>query len=334
VIVALSTLNPVIVRLGFMIAERLSFRRQKMFELVFLGTAAAVPSAERGLPALYVGHGPDRWLVDCGEGTQRQLIRAGLGFRGLGRVLLTHAHLDHVAGLAGLVATRMLWGLTEPVEIVGSAETVDFVRDYLAVTVGPERGYRLRPVAPGPVFAAAEWRLEAFVVAHRDTQSLGWRFAEKSRRPLLADRLVGLGIPAGPARRMLAEGRAVTLADGREIKPSMVQGVATPGACLVVIGDVEDAASLKEHVQGADALVIEATYLDRDSALADAHGHLTAAAAARLAREAAIGELLLTHISGRYRPEEIRAEAALIFPNARVVVDFDRVCVVGQQIGG
>ncbi|HEV7994785.1 MAG TPA: MBL fold metallo-hydrolase [Stellaceae bacterium] len=82
-----------------------------MFDLVFLGTAAAVPSAERGLPALVVGRGPERFLVDCGEGTQRQLLRAGLGFRGLAHVLLTHAHLDHVAGLAGLVATRALWGL-------------------------------------------------------------------------------------------------------------------------------------------------------------------------------------------------------------------------------
>ena len=109
-----------------------------MFELVFLGTAAAVPSAERGLPALLVGHGPDRFLVDCGEGTQRQLLRAGLGFRGLRHVLLTHAHLDHVVGLAGLVATRALWGLSGAIEIIGSGETVEFVRQYLAVTVGAE----------------------------------------------------------------------------------------------------------------------------------------------------------------------------------------------------
>jgi ribonuclease Z len=330
----LSALKPVIVRLGLMIEERLSLRRQQMFELVFLGTAAAAPSAERGLPALYVGQGPDRFLVDCGEGTQRQLMRAGLGFRGVGRVLLTHAHLDHVGGLAGLVATRALWGLAAPIEIVGSEETIGFVRHYLAVSVGPERGYRLRPITPGPVFAAAGWRLDAFMVAHRGTQSLGWRFEEPSRRPLLTDRLVELGVPAGPARRMLAAGRTVTLADGRVIEPAMVQGEASAGACLVVIGDVEEVASLTSHVQGADTLVIEATYLARDSALADAHGHLTAAAAGRLAHDAAIGELLLTHISGRYRPEEIRAEAAAMFPNTRVVADFDRVSVVARLSGG
>ena len=300
-----------------------------MFELVFLGTAAAVPSAERGLPALYVGSGPERFLIDCGEGTQRQLLRAGLGFRGLAHVLLTHAHLDHVAGLAGLVATRALWGLHDAIEIVGSEETVGFVRRYLAVTVGDESetGYRLRAVGPGPVLSREGWRLDAFAVAHRRTQSLGWRFAEAARRPLLADRLAALGVPDGPARRELAAGRPVTLADGRLIAPQMVQGPEFAGAKLAIVGDVEEVASLTDCVRGADALVIEATFLDRDQALARARGHLTAAAAAGLAHRASVGELLLTHISGRYRPEEITTEAAAIFPRVRVVSDFDRLVV-------
>lgn len=298
-----------------------------MFDLVFLGTAAAVPSAERGLPALYVGRGPERFLVDCGEGTQRQLLRAGLGFRGLAHVLLTHAHLDHVAGLAGLVATRALWGLRDALEIVGSEETVGFVRRYLAVTIGgeSETGYRLRAVGPGPVLTREGWRLDAFAVAHRRTQSLGWRFEEAARRPLLTDRLIALGVPDGPARHELARDRAVTLADGRLIAPQQVQGAQLPGARLAIVGDVEEVASLTDCVRGADALVIEATFLDRDRALAHARGHLTAAAAGRLAREAGVRELLLTHISGRYRPEEIEAEAAAIFPRVRVVSDFDRI---------
>ncbi len=305
-----------------------------MFELVFLGTAAAVPSAERGLPALFVARGADRSLIDCGEGTQRQLMRAGVGFRGLARVLLTHAHLDHVAGLAGLLATRALWGLTAPIEILGSGETIGFVRHYLALTVGPENGYRLREIAAGPVFAMPGWRLDAFAVAHRGTQSLGWRFAEASRRPLLPDRLADLGVPAGPARRMLAAGRAAMLPDGRLIEPAMVQGAETAGASVAVIGDVEEVAPLVPHVRGADALVIEATFLDRDQALARARGHLTAAAGAGLARAAAVGELLLTHISGRYQPEEIRAEAAALFPAVRVVADFERILVSARTARG
>ncbi len=125
----------------------------------------------------------------------------------------------------------------------------------------------------------------------------------------------------------MAEGRPVTLADGRVVTPEMVRGAPIAGARLVVIGDVEDVASLAPQVRGADALVIEATYLDRDAALARSHGHLTAAAAASLARAAGVGELLLTHISGRYRPEEILAEAAALFQRSRVVSDFDRIAV-------
>lgn len=300
-----------------------------MFELVFLGTAAAVPSAERGLPALLVTKGPNRFLVDCGEGTQRQLMRAGIGFRGLGHVLLTHAHLDHVLGLAGLLATLALYRVGGTVEIIGSGETVAFVRRYLADTIGPERegGYRLRAVSPGPVVLQPGWRLDAFAVAHRETQSLGYLFQDEVRHPLLTGRLDELGVPEGRERAALAHGHAVVLADGRRIAPEMVHGPPVAGAKLAIIGDTEEAASLVEPVRGADTLVIEATFLERDAALARSRGHLTAAAAGSLAREAAVGELLLTHISGRYKPEEIAAEAARLFPKVRVVADFDHFSV-------
>jgi ribonuclease Z len=300
-----------------------------MFELVFLGTAAAVPSAERGLPALLVGHGSNRFLIDCGEGTQRQLIRAGLGFRGLEHVLVTHAHLDHVLGLAGLLATFALFRVGGTLEIVGSGKATAFVRDYLAGTIGPERegGYRLRAVTPGPVLVRAGWRIDAFPVAHRGTESLGYVFQDEPRHPLLPERLDGLGVPVGPARAALAQGRPVVLADGRHIAPEMVRGPPMPGAKLAIVGDTEEIASLVEPVRDADALVIEATFLERDAALARARGHLTAAAAGRLARDAGVGKLLLTHISGRYKPEEILAEAADFFPETRVVADFDRISV-------
>lgn len=300
-----------------------------MYELTFLGTAAAVPSAERGLPALLVGRGADRFLVDCGEGTQRQLMRAGLGFRGLQHILLTHAHLDHVLGLAGLLATLALYRVGAAVEIIGSEETLAFVRRYLAGTIGPERdgGYRLRAVSAGPVLSRPGWRLDAFAVVHRGTASLGFVFQVEARHPLLPQRLDALGVPAGSERAALAHGRAVLLADGRQVTPEMVRGPPAAGAKLAIAGDVEEVASLVEPVRGADTLVIEATFLERDTALARARGHLTAAAAGRLAQQAAVGELLLTHISGRYKPEEIAGEAARYFPNARVVEDFERAFV-------
>jgi ribonuclease Z len=121
------------------------------------------------------------------------------------------------------------------------------------------------------------------------------------------------------------------LADGRHIVPEMVHGAPAPGTALAVVGDTEDIAGLIEPVRGADALVIEATFLERDATLARARGHLTAAAAARLAREAKVRELLLTHISGRYSPQEILTEAARHFANVRVVADFDRMSVRAQD---
>jgi ribonuclease Z len=300
-----------------------------MFELTFLGTAAAVPSAERGLSAMLVVKGPNRFLIDCGEGTQRQLMRAQIGFRGLGHVLLTHLHLDHVAGLVGLLATRQLYQLGGTIEIIGSRETVAFVDRYLSVTIGSEQeaGYRLRTVSPGLVFSRPGWHLTAFPVAHRGTESLGYLFEEERRRALLAERLDALGVRAGPERTALSRGNSVVLGDGRRITSEMVQGPNAAGAKLAIVGDVEEVESLVEPVRRADALVIEATFLERDAALARSRGHLTAMTAARLALEAEVDELLLTHISGRYKPEEILAEASALFPRVRVATDFDRVSV-------
>jgi ribonuclease Z len=285
---------------------------------------------------LLVAKGSGRYLIDCGEGTQQQLMRAGLGFRGVAYVLLTHAHIDHVLGLAGLLATFTLYRVSRTVEIIGSDQTVAFVRRYLADTIGPEHdgAYRLRAVSPGPVLEAQGWRLEAFAVAHRGTASLGYRFQEEPRRSLLPERLDALGVPEGPERAALARGQPVTLADGRQIAPEMVHGAPAPGARLAVVGDIEEITSLVEPVRGADTLVIEATFLERDTALARARGHLTAADAARLARKANVGELLLTHISGRYQPPEILMEAARHFSNVRVVADFDRISIRARDHRG
>jgi ribonuclease Z len=303
-----------------------------MFELTFLGTAAAAPSAERGLPALLVAAGPRRLLIDCGEGTQRQLLRAGLGFRGLSHVLLTHSDLDHVLGLAGLVATLSLYGLGGGLEIVGSGDTIAFVRRYLAATVGGEESgaYRLRAVAPGRILSAPGWHLDAFAVGHRAAASLGYRFAAEDRRPLLPERLAALGVPPGPERAALARGESVVLADGRRVAPEMVQGPGRGGAKLAIVGDTAQAEALVEAVRGADLLVVEATFLERDAALARERRHITAAEAARLARAAGVGALVLNHISGRYPAAEIAAEAAAIFAETRVAADFDRILVTAR----
>ncbi|HEV8680674.1 MAG TPA: MBL fold metallo-hydrolase [Stellaceae bacterium] len=301
-----------------------------MFDLTFLGTAASTPSGERGLPALLVGAGGERFLVDCGEGTTRQLLRAGRGFRRLGHVLLTHDDLDHVLGLGGLVATLGLAGRRSALAICGSAQTLGFVERYLASLWPqgrPPVPLRFVALTPGLVTAGAACRIDCFPVRHRGTTSLGYRFEVIAHRHLRSDRLIALGVPTGPLRARLAKGEAIELPDGRRIDPESVRGPPVPGASLAVVGDAEETATLVPAVRGADGLVIEATFLEADAALAAARGHLTAADAGRLAAEAGIGALYLTHLSGRYEPAAVAAEAGRFFPHVSVMKDLDRVTV-------
>jgi ribonuclease Z len=184
---------------------------------------------------------------------------------------------------------------------------------------------------PGPVLSAPEFRVTCFPVRHRGTGSLGYRFDTTPRRHLRADRLAELGVPSGPLRAQLAAGEAVVLADGRRIEPETVQGPPAAGGGVAIVGDAEEVETLIAPVGGADALVIEATFLEADAALAVERGHLTAAQAGRLAAEAKVGALYLTHISGRYDPADIAAEAGRFFANVSVVSDFDRVTVTAAS---
>ena len=307
-----------------------------MFDLTFLGTAASTPSAERGLPAVLVRAGSARFLVDCGEGTQRQLLRAGSGFRRLGHVLLTHAHLDHVLGLGGLIATLGLFDVRQGLSIYGSGETLRFVQQYLASLYPLPRApvpLRFVELQPGPVLSSREFSVTCFPVRHRGTQSLGYRFDAMPRRHLRADRLTALGVPSGPLRARLAAGEAVMLPDGRHVEPESVLGPPAAGISLAVVGDAGEVESLVSAVSGADALVIEATFLESDAPLAAERGHLTAAQAGRLAAAAKVGALYLTHISGRYDPAAVAAEAARLFPNVSVASDFDRVTITAAARG-
>ena len=301
-----------------------------MFEVTFLGTAASTPSAERGLPAVLVQAAGERFLIDCGEGTQRQMLRAGSGFRRLGHVLLTHAHLDHVLGLGGLIATLGLMDLRDTLRICGSRETMHFVAQYLGSLFPLPRTpvpLEFVELQPGPVLATGQFTVSCFPVKHRGTESLGYRFDTIARAHLDGDRL---GVPPGPLRAELAAGRSVVLPDGRRIGPDSVRGPPAAGASLAVVGDTEEADTLIGPVGGADALVIEATFLERDAALAGERGHLTAAEAGRLAAAAKVGALYLTHISGRYDPAEIAAEAGRLFAAVSVASDFDRVSVTAS----
>ena len=172
---------------------------------------------------------------------------------------------------------------------------------------------------------AGDFIVDCFPVRHRDTDSFAFTFHSRSRRHLLPERLATLGVPEGPERRVLADGKPVRLADGKRIDSEDVLGPPAAAKKLVVVGDTESTVGLSDHVRNADVLVIEATFLDRDAAIARDYGHLTAASAAGLAAESGVKQLLLTHISGRYSDEEILAEATSIFRESRLAADFDRV---------
>ncbi|MBR0781333.1 ribonuclease Z [Bradyrhizobium iriomotense] len=300
-----------------------------MFALTFLGTSASVPSAERNHPALLVEAAGQRILVDCGEGTQRQLLRSGAGFRRLDRILLTHAHLDHVLGIPGLFSTLGLRQTFEVMTIHGGEGTLDLVIRMLAGLWGAGRApipVEFAALSLGQVIDVGDFTIDCFPVRHRDTDSFGFVFKSPARRHLQSDRLAALGVPDGPLRGELAAGRPIVV-DGRAIDPEDVLGPPSGGKKLVVIGDTETTDGLSRHVADADMLVIEATFLDRDAPTARNYGHLTAAEAASFAAANNVGQLVLTHMSGRYEDEEILTEAARIFPNSRIAADFDHVII-------
>ncbi len=268
-----------------------------------------------------------RFLIDCGEGTQRQILHSGLGFKRLNKVLLTHGHLDHILGLGGFVSTLGRWENMDRVDIFAGRSTLARVHDLLFRVVFPNGRsplhIELTPIDGGIILGDDKFTLTAFPVQHRGPDCFGFLFEEKEHRPFLAEKAGELGVPFGPERAKLVRGESVTLADGRIIRPEDVLGEAQPGTKYVHVGDVGRIDELLPVCQNAHALVIEATYLEEDAAMARQFGHMTAAQAARLAKETNVNTLILTHLSRRYSGRMIRQEARAIFPNTYVARDFD-----------
>ena len=302
-----------------------------MFELLFLGTSASAPSVHRSLPSLLIQHEDHRYLVDCGEGTQRQILTAGAGFKNLNKILITHGHLDHILGLAGLLATLIRRESMEDMDIYRGKDAINRIQDliYTVVLRGSQIPAQLHfhTLTYGTFIEEKNFSISCFPVIHRGSDSVGYLFQEHGRRPFLPEQAESLGIPPGPWRRDLTNGEGVTLPDGRFIEPDQVLGPFKPGARLAVVGDTGETDSLISHVQGADALVIEATYLEEETDLAYKFSHMTAKSSAMLAKTAGVQELYLTHVSRRHREKDILAEAHSIFPNTIVARDLSQYVV-------
>jgi ribonuclease Z len=306
-----------------------------VFDLTFLGTSASAPSVRRGLSAQVVSYRDQRFLIDCGEGTQRQILQSGIGFRRLNRILITHGHLDHILGLAGLLSTFMRWETIDRLEIFAGRHALERIRDLIHGVVlrgaRPPMQLELVPIEPGLLLEEDGLRITAFPVQHRSPGCFGFVFETPSHRPFLPERAEALGLPPGPLRGKLAGGQPIVLPDGRTIQPEAVLGPERRGARLVHVGDCGSTAGLEAMCAGAEALVIEATYLKVEADLAREFAHLTAQDAAELARRAAIGHLYLTHVSRRYRTREVLAEAQAIFPAVTVARDFDQFSVTRSE---
>ena len=308
-----------------------------MFELVFLGTSASAPSIYRGLPALAVLAGEQRFLVDCGEGTQRQILRSGIGFKRLNRIFLTHAHLDHILGLGGLLSTFGRWEALDEIHIWGGLPAIERVQSLIYQVIfrretPPVPIYFYRTMPDKILFRGRKFSIRAFPVSHRGRECYGYIFEEDSRRPFLADKAEALGVPNGPERRQLVAGESIVTPAGRIVDPDEVLGDSIRGVKIAITGDLSRTDDIRDAVADADALVIESTYLDRHADIASQVGHITARQAGELARECNVKFLFLTHISRRYREFEVISEVRNTFPDSYVVRDLDHFAIFRDML--
>jgi ribonuclease Z len=270
--------------------------------VTFLGTGGAVPTVERGASAFHVSREGDEFLFDCGEGTQRQMMRFGTGF-GPDHVFVTHLHGDHVLGLPGLVQTLGFNGRTRALAVHGPPGTRRRLRDLVhAAGHEPEFPVRISEVSPGAVaLARDDYEVRAFRTDHRTT-SVGYALVEDDR-PGRFDRETAeeeLEIPPGPAYGRLHDGEPVTLDDGRTVRPEQVVGPPRPGRRVVYTGDTRPSEGVETAAADADLLVHDATFADAEAGRARSTGHTTASEAAALAARAGAKRLALVHVSARY----------------------------------
>ena len=294
-----------------------------MLSITFLGTGAATPTIDRNVAGLAVQRKGEMILFDCGEGNQRQMMRYGVGFS-FREIFFSHYHADHLLGVTGLLRTMGLQDRTLPVTLYGPKGAQRILG--AAINLGIERNkfpVEIVEVKPGDRLARDEYEIVVFETEHR-ADTVGYALAEHIRLGRFnPDRARELGVPEGPFWGRLHKGQTVTLADGRTVGPADLVGPPRPGRTVVYSGDTRPHPSVVEASRGADLLVHEATFGGDELERARETGHSTAAEAARVAAEAGVRRLVLTHISPRYGRDaaELLAEARAIFPETIIARD-------------
>jgi ribonuclease Z len=303
-------------------------------DLVFLGTSASMPTAQRAPAALLLRRGGERLLFDCAEGTQRQLQRSSVGLPDLEEIFLTHLHGDHFLGLPGMLKTFALRGRDEVgLTVYGPGGVKDLFRSLRPFLGRLPYPLTVVEVAPGEELARGDYRIATFAVDH-GVSAVGYALVE-DERPGRFDVAAAdaLGVPAGRERGQLQGGEAITLADGTVVAPEAVLGPSRPGRKIVLTGDTAPAPSVVQAAYRADLLVHEATFAAEEKERARETLHSTAADAAEVARLAEVKLLALTHVSTRYFGSELAREAREIFAETVVPRDFDIVEVPFAERG-
>lgn len=297
-------------------------------DILFLGTAGSAPTARRGLPATLMLRGGDKLLFDCGEGTQRQLVRS-VGLIELGDVFITHFHADHVLGLPGMLKTFSLHGRERPLTVHGPPGLERLLKMLAPVIGNTTFEVRVIELDANRELERDGYRVAAFEVAHR-VRALGYALVEDERPGHLdPDRARELGVSDGPALGRLQRGETVG-----DVRPDQVLGPTRRGRKVVLAGDTAPCEMTRAVAHGADVLVHEATFLEEEAERAAETGHSTAKGAAALAAQAGVGLLALTHLSPRYSGGQVRDEARAAFERTIVPQDFDRIELPLPERGG
>ena len=292
--------------------------------LRLLGTSASRPTVERNVSSVAVVREGETLLFDCGEGTQRQMMRYGIAFS-LEDIFFTHFHADHLIGLIGLTRTMALQGRTEPLRLWGPKGASRILR--AAERFGADRltfDVPITELEPGAPIERKGYAIVPYAADHGGASALGYALIEEERRGRFdPDMARSLGIPEGPLWGRIHRGESVTLDDGRVIEASVLVGDPRRGRRLVITGDTRPSDRTVEAARDADILVHEATFGDEDAARALETGHSTAREAATVAERAGVRRLVLTHFSARYSrdPSDLEREAKEVFPHVTIARD-------------